>query len=577
MAKPPDERPDSFRTESRLDTLRVPPQSVEAEQSVVGGLMLSPSSLGRIADLLTENDFYRRDHRLIYRAICELSAKNKPFDSVTLGEWFEAQQLSEQIGGTGYLIELANTTPSAANIRAYAEIVREKSLFRQAIEKGTELVNAGFGPEGQDAAELLTKAQAELAKLAVSASSSLQLKPTDLRALSGELATPPRFVMAPYFPRGVVTLFGGHGGVGKSILALIFAAHVAAGRWWSGHQVETGKVTIYSLEDDGARVGFRLQRIIEDYNLDAEKVYANLRVFDWSDGDTALAVEKAEFGIHNLESTALFTRLKVSAAGSDLVIIDNASDAYDGNENSRRQVRAFFHMLKTAIAQPNDAAVVLLAHIDKNAARYGAAGNSYSGSTTWHNSARSRLALLEGKDNIELRQEKSNFGKSGSTVNLRWNEHGVLVPCAAGEASTENEGQDAAGVLAAIRAAAIAGTNVGTGRMGPGNTHQVLSTFAALPARLKASKGRDAFWSALDSLVSSGRVVVVEHYVSKNKRRFLVEAGTQAAPLFNTPTPPDVGTDGTNGVGPAVRRGFVGKEQTNGTNGTNGNREGDDA
>jgi hypothetical protein len=551
MAKPTDEHPESFRSESRVDSLRMPPQSVEAEQSVIGGLMLAPDAMGRIADLLTENDFYRRDHRLIFRAIRELAGKNKPFDAVTLGEWFEAQQLTEQIGSARYLVELTNTTPSAANIRAYAEIVREKSLFRQAIEAGTELVNAGFSPEGKDASELLTRAQTGLATLAVSATSPQMLRPADMRALSGALSTPPRFVMAPYFPRSVVTLFGGHGGIGKSLLALIFAAHVAAGRWWSGHQVETGKVTMYSLEDDASRVGYRLQRIVEAYNLDAEKVFANLRVFDWSEGDTALVVEKAEFGIHTLEATPLFTRLKVSAAGSDLVLIDNASDAFDGNENSRRQVRAFFHMLKTAIAMPNDAAVVLLAHIDKTAARYGAAGNSYSGATAWHNSARSRLALLEGKDDIELRQEKSNFGKSGSTVNLRWNDHGVLMPCAAGESTNENEGQDSAGVLAAIRSAAVAGTPVGTGRSGPGNTHQVLSTFGALPARLKSAKGRDAFWAALDALLATGRIVVEEGFTSsRNRRKVFVESGTQSS-LFNPPHPLSVRThELTSGVLP---------------------------
>ena len=159
-------RPESFRTEARLDSLRVPPQSVEAEQAVIGGLMLAPESLDRVGDFLTEHDFYRRDHRLIYRAIRELSEKNKPFDAVTLGEWFEANNLSEQIGGTGYLIELASTTPSAANIRAYAEIVREKAVLRQLIEAGTEIVNDGFQPEGRDSQEVLSAAEMKVFKIA---------------------------------------------------------------------------------------------------------------------------------------------------------------------------------------------------------------------------------------------------------------------------------------------------------------------------------------------------------------------------------------------------------------------------
>ena len=159
-------RPDSFRNEPKIDALRVPPQSVEAEQAVLGGLMLAPDSLDRVGDFLTEHDLYRRDHRLIYRAIRDLSEKNKPFDAVTLGEWFEANGLGEQIGGTGYLVELASTTPSAANIRAYAEIVREKSVLRQLIEAGTEIVNDGFQPEGRDSQEVLSAAEMKVFKIA---------------------------------------------------------------------------------------------------------------------------------------------------------------------------------------------------------------------------------------------------------------------------------------------------------------------------------------------------------------------------------------------------------------------------
>jgi replicative DNA helicase len=159
-------RPESFRPHNNLEALRVPPQSVEAEQAVIGGLMLAPDAIDRVGDLLVESDFYRRDHRLIYRGIRELSEKNKPFDAVTLGEWFEANGLSEQIGGPSYLIELASTTPSAANIRAYAEIVREKSVLRQLIEAGTEIVNDGFQPEGRDTQEVLSAAEMKVFKIA---------------------------------------------------------------------------------------------------------------------------------------------------------------------------------------------------------------------------------------------------------------------------------------------------------------------------------------------------------------------------------------------------------------------------
>ncbi|ALN91608.1 MULTISPECIES: replicative DNA helicase [Lysobacter] len=154
------------RAEQRIDQLRVPPQSVEAEQAVLGGLMLAPDAYDRVADQIVEEDFYRRDHQLIYRAIRELAEKSRPFDAVTLGEWFESQGLTEQVAGGAYLIELATTTPSAANITAYAEIVRDKAVMRKLIEVGTEIVNDGFQPDGRDSGEILAKAEQQVFAIA---------------------------------------------------------------------------------------------------------------------------------------------------------------------------------------------------------------------------------------------------------------------------------------------------------------------------------------------------------------------------------------------------------------------------
>ena len=154
------------RNEHRVEQLRVPPQSVEAEQAVLGGLMLDPGAFDRIADALVDEDFYRRDHQLIYRAIRELVEKNRPCDAVTVGEWFDSQGLGEQVAGGAYLVELAASTPSAANIKAYAEIVRDKAVQRKLIDVGTTIVNDGFQPEGRDSGELLAKAEQEVFAIA---------------------------------------------------------------------------------------------------------------------------------------------------------------------------------------------------------------------------------------------------------------------------------------------------------------------------------------------------------------------------------------------------------------------------
>ena len=169
MSARPGSRPDaSFNTrnDAMIEHLRVPPQSVEAEQAVLGGLMLDPNAFDRIADQLIEDDFYRRDHQLIYRAIRELVEKNRPSDAVTVGEWFDSQGKSEQVAGGAYLVELAASTPSAANIKAYAEIVRDKAIQRKLIDIGTAIVNDGFQPEGRDSSELLAKAEQEVFAIA---------------------------------------------------------------------------------------------------------------------------------------------------------------------------------------------------------------------------------------------------------------------------------------------------------------------------------------------------------------------------------------------------------------------------
>jgi len=149
-----------------VEALRLPPQSVQAEQAVLGGLMLDPNAFGKIEGTLTDADFYRRDHQLIFRAIRELAEKSRPYDAVTIGEWFESHGMAEQVAGGAYLVELASGTPSAANIAAYADIVRDKSVLRQLIEVGTGIVNDGFQPDGQDAATIVAGAQTAIAGIA---------------------------------------------------------------------------------------------------------------------------------------------------------------------------------------------------------------------------------------------------------------------------------------------------------------------------------------------------------------------------------------------------------------------------
>ncbi len=149
-----------------VTALKLPPHSVEAEQAVLGGLMLDNEAWEAVVGLVTEDDFYRGDHRLIYTALEALADANQPRDVVTVSEWLKAKGQLDEGGGLAYLAQLAKDTPSAANIKAYANIVREKAVMRALIRVGTEITNLGFETEGRGSGELVETAEQRVFEIA---------------------------------------------------------------------------------------------------------------------------------------------------------------------------------------------------------------------------------------------------------------------------------------------------------------------------------------------------------------------------------------------------------------------------
>lgn len=145
--------------EFNADRQKVPPHSVQAEQSLLGGLLLDNRAWDQIADILSGPDFYRREHRLVFSAIDALIERGDPCDVITLSEWLESNDQLDDVGGLAYLGTLAKDTPSAANIRAYANIVRDNSVLRQLADVGTEIANSAYYTEGRDTPSLLDNAE----------------------------------------------------------------------------------------------------------------------------------------------------------------------------------------------------------------------------------------------------------------------------------------------------------------------------------------------------------------------------------------------------------------------------------
>ena len=154
------------RRDAEIERLKIPPQSFEAEQSVIGGLMIAPDSWDKVADRVMADDFYRPDHRLIFATLRELVEARQPLDVITLSEALDSKGELERIGGLVYLGELVKNTPSAANIETYADIIRERALLRQLIAVSRESMDAAFQPEGRSSAQLLAEAENRLAAIA---------------------------------------------------------------------------------------------------------------------------------------------------------------------------------------------------------------------------------------------------------------------------------------------------------------------------------------------------------------------------------------------------------------------------
>lgn len=350
-------------------------------------------------------------------------------------------------------------------------------------------------------------------------------------------AEPVRFILKPWLPRRHVTLFGGHGGIGKSSIALAIAAHVACGHPFAGMPVEQSAALFVSLEDEPAIVRQRLRQIIAAYALPADRVLASLRLLDGTQGMACLMTE-ADGSPGAPILTAAYHELAAKVADAGLIVIDNASDAFDANENSRRAVRAFMRAL-VDMARRHDAAVMLLAHIDKAAAKGHAQGNNYSGSTAWHNSARSRLALTEDDGRIRLTHEKANLSSRAEPVTFSFCD-GIAQP----QTSTRPDGMsaddfDRAQILRAMHAASEAGIIVPANCMpGAHSAMKALEPLAEYRASFEGSQGRKRAAAAVTSLLRSGHLIESQYTTSQRKIRKQLEVAIRmdTSPLDTSPT-----------------------------------------
>ncbi len=254
---------------SATDAVRVPPHSVEAEQAVLGGLMLDSSAWDAVADRVTAADFYRRDHQLIFGAIAELANRSEPCDAVILSEFLERRGELGDTGGLIYLATLARDTPSAANIRTYAEIVRERAQLRGLIRVGGEIAASVFEAEGQSASALIDDAERRVFEIAESGRKSgsgfvplkdilgatidrldmLHQSQGELTGVSTGFADLDK--MTAGLQPGDLIIVAGRPSMGKTTLALNIAENAAIGK-------KKVPVAVFSMEMSREQLAFRM-------------------------------------------------------------------------------------------------------------------------------------------------------------------------------------------------------------------------------------------------------------------------------------------------------------------------------
>ena len=366
----------------RVEDLKVPPHSLEAEQSVIGGLMLDNRAWDEVADVINENDFYRHDHALILRAIDALAEDSQPYDVVTVSEWLGARNELDSIGGLAYLSILANDTPTAVNVKAYANIVREYSILRSLIQIGNEISASAFNADGRPSKELLDEAERKVFQIAekgagnregfeaVSALLTRAVERVEEMYRSGEAITGIATGFGKFdektsgLQKSDLIIIAGRPSMGKTSFAMNLAETAALN---GGHSV-----AVFSMEMPGEQLALRMMSSlgrIDSHNLRTGKLDDQ----DWPRLVSSVnMLSKAKLFI---DDTAALTPTDLRARtrrlkrehGLDLVIVDylQLMQVSGSKENRATEISEISRSLK-ALAKELEVPVVALSQLNRS-------------------------------------------------------------------------------------------------------------------------------------------------------------------------------------------------------------------
>jgi len=372
----------SLSSDAETLALKIPPHSIEAEQAVLGGAFLDKEAWDKVVERVREEDFYRKDHRIIFRAISALSEDGQPYDIVTVAEWLENHQLLDEAGGMRNLAALAENTPSASNISAYADIVRKRSILRQLISATTDINDTVFNPQGRSSEQILEFAEQTVFEIAENENrgrkSYQEIKEFLKEALNrvDELFhkdSPITGIATGYedldlktagFQRSDLIIVAGRPSMGKTAFAVNIAENAAIKGQHS--------VAIFSMEMPGEQLAMRMMSSLG--RIDQHKVRTGkLDDDDWPRLTSAVGMlqETRMF----IDDTPALTPAELRARcrrisrehGLDLVVVDylQLMQVAGTNENRATEISEISRSLK-AMAKELKVPVIALSQLNRS-------------------------------------------------------------------------------------------------------------------------------------------------------------------------------------------------------------------
>ena len=377
---------EAFATNNSVPTssggLRVPPHSNEAERSLLGGLMLDRRAWDQVADVVSDGDFYRHDHRLIFSAIGKLAEQDRPADAVTVSEQLDRDGELESAGGLDYLAQIVQDTPSAANIRAYGEIVRQRAMLRELIEIGGDIAASAHDNDGRSVDELVDQAEQRVFDIAdrgqrrgqgfralrevvsesVDRLDKLSRTEGDITGIATGYTEMDG--MTAGLQRGDLIVIAGRPSMGKTSLAINIAENAAI-----GNRIPTA---IFSMEMSAEQLSFRMIGSIGRVNQSRLRT-GNLSEDDWPRINSAVSMmSSAPIFIDDtpaLSPTELRARARRLKRRHDLglVVVDylQLMQVTGTNENRATEISEISRSLK-ALAKEIDVPVIALSQLNRS-------------------------------------------------------------------------------------------------------------------------------------------------------------------------------------------------------------------